>query len=161
MRLLVVLPMLLASPALAQKIVPPPVQSVATVLAEPVALMIAAFDRDADARVTRAEFQAGLKHSFDSVDPQHKGEVGYIAFADWAECWLGDRTALPSPFDVDADHNDRVTLDELRASFDGFFARFDKDKDGALTRAELLTFRTPGMNPAGPRSKKAERPERR
>lgn len=153
MRRIALLLSFLATPAFAQQTPPVPAvpldpskqQALATVVAEPVALMIAAFDQDGDARVTRAEFDAGLARSFASVDKQATGSIGYIAFADWAERWLGDRAALPSPFDVDRDGDNRITPTELATKFDEYFVRFDKDKDGAITRAELMTIRIPPM----------------
>jgi len=125
-------------------------------LAEPVAMMIAAFDRDGDARVTRAEFDAGLRASFDSIDTEHKGALGYIAFGDWALKWLGDRDALPSPFEVDKDGDNRISYAELSDRFALYFDRFDKNQDGVIDRSELLTFRPPlpggqGRGPGGRR----------
>ena len=112
----------------------------ATIMAEPVAVFIGACDADGDARVTRAELAAGAGRSFASIDKDGKGSVGYIQFADWAERWLGDRNALPSPFDTDTDNDDRITLAELKAQLDKTFTRFDRDKDGVLVRSELLTI---------------------
>jgi Ca2+-binding EF-hand superfamily protein len=149
MRLLpLILATLIATPAAAQTapvagspVGTPPPQPAANLLAEPVALMIAAFDSDGDAKVTRAEFDAGLRHAFDSADPQHTGSVGYLHFSDWAEQWLGNRNALPSPFEVDADGDNRITFAELAARFDLFFTRFDTNKDGVLVRSELVLLR--------------------
>lgn len=145
-----------ATPALAQQApVPPiapvqPAQPAATVMAEPVAMMIAAFDRDGDARVSRAEFDAGLRQSFDSIDTRKTGALGYIAFSDWSERWLGDRNTLPSPFETDRDGDNKITWDELAARFDLLFTRFDSNKDGVLVRSELLTLR-PQMFDRDPR----------
>lgn len=127
----------------------------ATIMAEPVALFIAACDADGDARVTRAELTTCVAKSFAAIDGEHRGWLGYIQFADWAERWLGDRNALPSPFETDSDGDNHITLAELQAQFDKIFTRFDRDKDGVLTRAELLTldgsrgFGPPG-GPGGP-----------
>ncbi len=156
MRLLPILAALfLASPAFAQTVpaaapagTPPP-QPAANLIAEPVALMIAAFDSDGDARVTRAEFDAGLRHAFADADPQHTGSVGYLRFSDWAERWLGNRNALPSPFEVDTDGDNRITFVELAARFDLFFTRFDTNKDGVLLRSELVTLRPQLYRPGG------------
>ncbi|THD35629.1 MAG: EF-hand domain-containing protein [Sphingomonas sp.] len=143
---------LIATPAFAQNLgrtpIPlgtkdaPPVGPVApSLVVEPAAMMIAACDADGDGRVTRDELHRCLAHSFALIDTARTGALGYIAFADWAERWLGDRTALPSPFETDADGDNKITLAELDAKFDQIFARLDKDKDGVLTRAELLTIR--------------------
>lgn len=115
-------------------------QTPATVVAEPVAMMIAAFDADGDAVVERSELIAGVQHSYEAMKPPADG-MRYIAFADWAERWLGDRNALPSPFEVDRNQDDRVTLDELQDQFARLFARYDTNKDHQVTRAELVTYR--------------------
>lgn len=157
MRLFLALALLAAPPVGARQAQPPappvrpeaPRQPTPTVIFEPVAAMIAAFDADGDARVTRAEFGAGLRRSYDSVDSAKAGAIGYIAFADWAERWMGNRTALPSPFEVDRDGDNRITPTELVDRFELFFTRFDADKDGVLTRGELVTVRA--MSPLGER----------
>jgi hypothetical protein len=97
----------------------------------------------------RAEFDAGVRRSFE-LSAKGQPALGYIAFGDWSERWLGNRNALPSPFEVDGDGDNRITLPELQARFDLFFTRFDTDKDGSLRRSELLTVRampTPGQQP--------------
>lgn len=142
---------LCASPALAQRQrggppeAPSPADQprapqTATIFAEPVALFIGACDADSDARATRAELTTCVAKSFAAIDTDKKGALGYIQFADWAERWLGNRTALPSPFETDSDADNRVTLAELQAQLDKIFTRLDRDKDGVLTRAELLTL---------------------
>lgn len=156
MRILLLFAACIATPAFAQNRVPIPMgggaanspigqstlaQPAATVMAEPVAMMIAAFDSDGDARVSRDEFDAGLRRSFDSIDTRKTGSLGYIAFSDWSERWLGDRNTLPSPFETDRDGDNKIGFDELAARFALFFARFDTNKDGVLVRSELLTLR--------------------
>jgi Ca2+-binding EF-hand superfamily protein len=125
-------------------------QTPATMVVEPVAMMIAAFDADGDGKTTRAEMEAGVKRSYDLIDTAHQGSIGYLQFADWAERWLGDRNALPSPFDVDKDTDNRITLPELQAHFSRLFSRFDRDQDGAISRAEALTIRTTPVDANGP-----------
>jgi hypothetical protein len=160
MRLFLPIAALLAAPAMAQdrpaQPLPNPITPVqrpgqppATVIAEPVAMMIAAFDSDGDARVTRAEFDAGVRRSFDNADPDHKGSIGYIAFSDWSERWLGDRNTLPSPFEVDRDGDNRISLDELQQRFALLFTRFDADKDGVIVRSELVEVRPQAFSPGG------------
>jgi hypothetical protein len=126
-----------------------PAQERPSVVAEPVAMLIASFDADGDGRTTRAELAAGVRRTFDAIDAGRTGKLGYLAFADWAERWLGDRTALPSPFEVDTDGDDQITEPELLAALTAAFNRFDKNGDGAVTRAELLTIRSAVSAPAG------------
>ncbi|MGY4398655.1 opacity protein-like surface antigen [Sphingomonas sp. UYAg733] len=138
--------------------VPPgPGQPAATIVAEPVALLIAACDADGDARVTMAELSAFIEKSFAASEGAGTGSIGYIAYSDWALKWLGDRNALPSPFSVDADHDDRITLPEMQDQFARQFARFDVDKDGVATRAELLTIKSGLRDPVG-RGKRGGKP---
>ena len=96
---------------------------------------------DGDGRTTRAEMAAGVRRTFAAIDTGHTGKLGYIGYSDWAERWLGDRNALPSPYEVDSDGDNQITLAELTAQLGRTFDRLDRDKDGALTRAELLTIR--------------------
>ncbi|MGP7794693.1 EF-hand domain-containing protein [Sphingomonas sp. CLY1604] len=131
-----------------------PGQPPATFVVEPVGMAIAGFDSDGDARTSRAELEAGVRRSFAGVDPGKTGAIGYIAFADWAERWLGDRNALPSPFEVDADGDNRITLTELEAAFARIFARLDVDRDGFVSRKELLTIRATAGRTLGPPGKR-------
>ena len=132
------LPLLLqALPAPTQPQQQPP----ATMVVEPVAMAIAAWDADGDGRTSRAELAAGVARSFAVAGGTDGKPLGYIAFADWAERWLGDRNALPSPFEVDADGDNKIALAELQAALARTFARLDRNGDGFVTRAEALTIR--------------------
>lgn len=148
-------------------------QTAATILVEPVAMLIATFDGEPDGGtdevrdgyVERSEINAGLERTFKLADPANSGKLRYLAYSDWALRWLGDRAALPSPYEVDRDNDDAVTLVELQDHFSRLFARYDKDGDKKISRAELLTFRArpvdDGKKPAGrPDGKPGERGER-
>lgn len=130
----------------------------ATVMAEPLALLVAAADGDGDARTSRAELSASLARSF-AVFARGQADIGYLAFADWAKRELGSPTALPSPFEVDRDGDNRITLAELQGRLAAVFGRLDTDKDGHLSRAELLSIRVtgPGPAPGGPDDRRRDR----
>ena len=142
-------------------------QTPATLVVEPVGMFLAACDADGDAETTRNEMQDCVARSFAAFDTGKTGQLRYFPFADWAERYLGDRNALPSPFDVDRDGDNQVSLDELQAHFSRLFTRFDRNKDGALSRAELLTIRTTAADANGPvpdpaaRGPRKERRDRR
>ncbi len=139
---------------------PPQGAAPATVVAEPVALFLTGADRDRDGRTTLAELNQTLTDTT-ANDATWKTGVGFIAYSDWAERWLGDRNGVPTPFDLDRNGDQKVTFDELAIRFDALFARFDANKDGAVTRAELLTVRTsPYGRPGGDRRGRDRRPER-
>ena len=133
-------------------------QPPATMVVEPVAMMIAACDTDNDGKTTRVELIQCVTKSFDAIDTGHKGSIGYIDYSDWALKWLGDRNALPSPFTIDRDGDNRITLTELQAGLGTLFTRFDTDKDDAATRAELLTIRATagGDRPPGKKGKRGD-----
>jgi hypothetical protein len=124
----------------------------ATMVAEPIAMAIAGFDADGDGRTTRAELTAGVARSVAFIDTGRTGMLRYLDYADWALRFLGDRNALPSPFDVDRNGDDKVSLAELQAAFAAAFDRFDLDHDGVATRAELLTIRAGDGGARGKRS---------
>ena len=125
-----------------------------TMMVEPIAMLIATFDANGNARITRAEMAAGVKRTFNAIDTDRKGSIGYIQYSDWAQTYLGDRNALPSPFEVDTNHDNRITLAELQAEFDQTFARLDTDHDGVLTHAELLTIRAAPVSGYGGRRRR-------
>lgn len=128
----------------------PSAQTPATIVLEPVAAAIGAFDTDGDGLTTRAEMETGVQRSFEAIDTARTGKLRYLAFADWALRYLGDRNALPSPLDVDKDGDDQITPDELQAQFSRLYSRFDRDGQAGVSRAELLTFRTAPVGANGP-----------
>jgi hypothetical protein len=60
---------------------------------------------------------------------------------------MGSETALPGPFAIDTDGDDRLARVEVVSEFGRHFARLDANSDGAVTRAELLTVRNPPQRP--------------
>lgn len=122
----------------------------ATMVVEPVAMFIAACDADGDGVTSGNELDACVARSFAAIDTGHNGKLRYLAYADWAKRFLGDANALPSPFEVDRDNDDGVTLDELQRHFAKLYTRFDKDGQPGISRAELLTFRTAPVDKNGP-----------
>jgi len=131
----------------------------ATILADPAGLFLAACDANGDARVTAAEREACVARTFATAEGAGGGGIGYIAYADWALRWLGDRNALPGPFEVDADGDNRITAAELSRRFAGLAARYDANRDGVLDRSELIVIRA--MPPASPPGGAGDRKRRR
>lgn len=125
-------------------------QTPATIVVEPAAMFAAACDGNGDALVTRAELAACVARGFAEADTAKSGSLGYLGYSDWALRWLGDRTALPAPYDVDRDGDNRITLAEMQRQFDRLFSRWDVNHDGELARSELLTFKTRPIDANGP-----------
>lgn len=118
-----------------------------TVVAQPLALAIVGFDGDRDGRTTRAEFEEGLGRSFTGADANRDSVLGYIEYSGWARTWMGSETALPGPFAIDTDGDDRLARTEVMNEFGRQFIRLDQNADGAITRAELLTVRNSRLRP--------------
>lgn len=133
-------------------------QTPATLVVEPVAMMFATFDADGDALVDRSETLGGVRESFLAMDPTGTGRLRYLAFADWALRFLGDRNALPSPFEVDRNQDNAITLDELQDQFSRLFARYDVNGDKTISRAELMTYRTRPVDGQGPTGGRPAKP---
>ena len=114
------------------------------------ALLLSGFDRDNDALITRAELQTGTAQAFAAADADGDGVLGLAELGVWAVRWLGSADARPGRFDFDRDGDDRITAAEFEAELSRQFATFDADKDGIVTRAELLTVRPDvGCGPRG------------
>ncbi|MDQ2879044.1 MAG: EF-hand domain-containing protein [Pseudomonadota bacterium] len=126
----------------------------ATMVFDPAATFIAGCDGDGDGRTSRAELTACVARTFAAIDTGHTGSIGYVGYSDWAARWLGDANALPSPFTIDTDGDNRITLAEMQAEFASLFAGYDKDKDGAVTRADLLSIRSNTATPDPGRRKR-------
>jgi len=119
-----------------------------TIFVLPVAMAIAGFDSDGDTRVTRAEFDAGVAREWRRADANGDGNVGAIEHGSWAERTLGSQGALPGLLDLDTDDDDRISRDEFVHFFAQRFAALDKDKDGVLSRSELISLRVDPVGPA-------------
>lgn len=125
--------------------------------AEPIGLAIASFDADHDGRTTRAELNEALLRSFADADRDGDGQLGYIEYSGWATIWLGSATALPGPYAIDTNGDDHISREELLAEFGRHFVRLDRDSDGAISHAELLTVSQARLPPL-PRQRSQRRP---
>lgn len=129
--------------------------------AEPLGLAVAGFDGDHDGRTSRAEYDAALARTFAAADRDGDSALGYIEYSGWAETWLGSATALPGPFAIDADGDNRLSQAEFVGEFRKHFTRLDKNADGAVSHAELLTVRNPALAPVWDRNGRPLRPRER
>jgi hypothetical protein len=129
--------------------------------AEPLGLAVASFDGDRNGATSLAEFEGALSRTFAAADRNGDGGLGYIEYSGWAETWLGSQTALPGPFAIDADGDNRLSREEFMAEFRRQFSRLDKSGDQMITHAELLTLRNPRMAPVLDRDGRPLRPGQR
>lgn len=127
----------------------------------PVALLFAGFDANADRRLDRAEIEAGIARAWKAADPQGARSIGLIELGDWAADWLGDQSAPPGRFDFDRNGDDRISAAEFKAEFERQFAKFDANRDGFVTRAEMLQAApVPNFRQDSRQSEQRRQPER-
>jgi len=119
-------------------------------------LLIAGFDANGDAAVDRAELAAGAARAFSAADADGSGGVTPVEHGNWAQIWLGSRSAVPGWITFDNNLDNDITPAEFNDTLDDLFTRLDQDKNGSVTRSELLSER-----PARPRrGDGGERPPR-
>jgi len=126
-----------------------------TIVAAPLGMAIAAFDRDGDLKVSRGEYEWGVAKSFAGADRNGDDTLSLIEFGAWAEATLGNAGALPGRFDFDSDGDDKISRAEFRSLFAARFAMLDANKDGALVRSELVSFVDTPL-PRGGRNERAK-----
>lgn len=132
----------------------------ASEIAEPIGLAVAAFDTNHDGLTSRAEMEAALVATFTAADTNGDGALGYIEYSNWATTWLGSATALPGPYQIDINGDDRLSRDEFMEAFRRSFAALDRNGDGSISHAELLTVRNPVRAPL-PERRDQPRPRQR
>ncbi len=128
-----------------------------TIVATPLTLAIATFDRDGDLKVSRNEFEWGVAKSFAGADRNGDETLSLIEIGTWAEATLGNAGALPGRFDFDSDGDDRISRAEFRSLFAARFATLDSNKDATLVRSELVSF----VDTPLPRGRRNERAKQR
>jgi hypothetical protein len=107
-------------------------------IAMPVGLFLTSMDLDRDTRVSRAEVSGGAAETFDASDANNDGYLRPIEFEAWSRTYLGSEYSTPGRLHFDHDQDGRVSRGEFAATFDEIQRQLDSDRDGALTRAELL-----------------------
>lgn len=105
---------------------------------EKIAEMITEADLNGDGKTSRAELNQHRAQMFAKLD---RNKDGTIDKQDSPKVPLARRKFEPA-FDqvksiFDSNDDGRVTLDEWNRSDPDFFAMLDRNKDGAVTRAEL------------------------
>lgn len=101
-------------------------------------LSFAGMDADGNGVVTSAENAKASQTIFQAMDLDKDGAVT-LAEMDAARDAIGERPEFSSEKLIeaaDADHDGKLTLGEWVAASNARFARFDTDKDDALTPAE-------------------------
>lgn len=106
--------------------------------ARPIALMFAGMDVNRDKRVTREEAATAISADWLSLSPSMTNKIGAFKIQDWALETLGSAEARPSRISFDRNLDNQVSGDEFEHRLLSAFDTMDEDKDGVLTRAELV-----------------------
>lgn len=108
-------------------------------VARPIGLLFTCMDTDNDYILTRAEFEAGITSEWPTLPKNASDMVTPIGFEVWSEQALGHKTTLPSRISFDTNLDGSITQEEFTSRLRLEFEELDKNKDGSLNRAELLT----------------------
>ena len=132
------------------------------VIANPAAtrplLSFAGMDADGNGLVTSAENAKASQTIFQAMDLDNDGAVT-LTEMDAARDAIGERPEFSSEKLIeaaDSDHDGKLTLGEWVAASNARFARFDANKDDALTLAEWQTGVAAEMPPSAPSSPAAK-----
>ncbi|WP_026940948.1 EF-hand domain-containing protein [Hellea balneolensis] len=101
-------------------------------------MLFASFDKNADYRVTQAEFTSGLSTAFKAADKDVSKTLSLFELEDWREAALGSLDAAPGNLAFDKDYDQRVTRSEFDHALGFVFKAGDKNDDGALDFSELV-----------------------
>ena len=106
-------------------------------VATPVALFFTSLDKNADRVLNLDELHAGVAAEWSAIGADDG--LRALQFADWSKLVLGSPDAHPAYVAFDNNFDGVISEEEFLACFEREFRMRDKDEDGALTRAELLS----------------------
>lgn len=108
-------------------------------IARPIALLFVGLDSNRDLTLDREEFEAAIPREFAGADADQSGLLTGFELVDWGVKMMGGKEAQPDLRAMDNDMNYTVTLHEFTVVLRHEFDRMDRNQDGVLTRAEMLT----------------------
>ena len=113
-------------------------------------LLFVQFDADRDYAATRAEAELGAASEWARAAHGPTGMTP-IQFESWAAAALGGPNIGPYRLAFDSNVDNEVTEEEFKAGILEKFDKFDANKDGKVTRAEMVE-RLPerALGPGGP-----------
>ena len=112
--------------------------SFAEIQARPAAMLFVAMDSDADLLTSSNEAAAGIETEWARADADGDGQVSGFEMEAWSLAVLGSIDAAPVRIAFDVDLDGAVTPAEFQTRLGDEFHRMDRNKDGSLSRAEML-----------------------
>lgn len=107
-------------------------------VAMPMALALTGLASSDSGVIDLATVQAQAAAEFDQFDADGSGHLTPIEHARWAKAILGDAYARPTMRMIDLNRDNKLSEDEFSTAYVESAQRYDKDKDGQITRSELL-----------------------
>ena len=107
-------------------------------VARPISVLLVSMDDDHDKVITASELAAGIQREWQELTASGGDDVSPLRLGDWSEQTLGKRDSLPTHVAMDRDLNGQVTRSEFADQMKREFALLDKNRDGQLTRGELI-----------------------
>mgnify|MGYP003869605343 CR=1 FL=1 len=115
---------------------------------KPGALLLASFDRDADAVLSRAEIDQGAVLSFAQADRNADGSLGGFEQSDWAASVGAADDVLSNPMLFDANLDRSVTQTEFAAGLHRLAQTLADPGTGRVSLANLTEPLRPQYDPA-------------
>ncbi|MBT8473128.1 MAG: hypothetical protein KJN99_11040 [Marinicaulis sp.] len=102
-------------------------------------MILIEFDADRDRLLTRSELLAGADAEWRVIaEAAGADELRPIDFSQWVEKAIGTKETAFTHIAVDTNANGTIGAYEFRSALEREFSIADKDKDGVVTRAELV-----------------------
>ncbi|WP_371397024.1 hypothetical protein [Fretibacter rubidus] len=100
----------------------------------PIAALFVSMDTNNDRMTSRAELESGTEQEWAGFDRPPSA----VYFAPWVRQNLGSVDASPNFMSFDRDFNGVVTEQEFTEGLSQEFDKLDKNRDGQLTRSEMI-----------------------
>lgn len=108
------------------------------IIARPLALLLTGMDANGDYRVSGQEVAEGVEAEWANLS-QGDRTVSALKHGAWAKIVLGSEEAMPNSIAFDTNLNGQITKLEFGDRLRAEYARLDKDEDGFVTRAEMVS----------------------
>ncbi|ACT57809.1 EF-hand domain-containing protein [Hirschia baltica] len=117
-------------------------------VAQPISLLFVSMDKDQDGMTSIVEMNDFTTTQWANIGLEAGRELRSFGYQTWAITHLGSAEAMPSFIGFDTDLSGSISQLEFETCLRRNFDLLDKDKNGLLSRAELIV-RMPSMQDRG------------
>ncbi|WP_018997195.1 EF-hand domain-containing protein [Hirschia maritima] len=122
-------------------------------VAQPLALLFASMDKSGDNQTSISELNTYTDAQWNTLNLKNDSGLRSFAYQKWATENLGHSDAMPSFIGFDTDLSGYITKLEFETCLRRNFDLLDKDKNGLISRTELLV-KMPSMRDRGGQERK-------